>query len=110
MFHENQEFNDSENNTAGVLGGLLIGALVGAAAALLLAPQSGKDTRRQIQEKSIELRDRTTEVVDDTMAKVRTNANKITTDMKTRGQEAAGEPLENLSDAAQGGKKTIPSS
>ena len=107
MIHENQEFKHTTNNTLGVLGGMLIGALAGAAAALLLAPQSGKDTRRQIQEKSIELRDRTTELVDDTVAKVRTNANKITMDLKNRGQEVAAEQLENVSEVAQAGKKAI---
>jgi gas vesicle protein len=107
MIHENQEFKYHANNTLDVLGGMLIGALAGAAAALLLAPQSGKDTRRQIQEKSIELRDRTTELVDDTMAKVRTNANRITMDLKSRGQEVAVEQLENVSEAAQAGKKAI---
>ena len=107
MIHENQEFKYHANNTLDVLGGMLIGALAGAAAALLLAPQSGKDTRRQIQEKSIELRDRTTELVDDTMAKVRTNANRITMDLKSRGQEVAVEQLENVSQAAQAGKKAI---
>ena len=54
MIHENQEYRYTANNTAGVLIGMLIGGLAGAAAALLMVPQSGKDTRRQIQEKSIE--------------------------------------------------------
>ena len=110
MIHENQELRYHTNNTLGVLGGMLLGALAGAAAALLLAPQSGKDTRRQIQDKSIELRDRTTELVDDTMTKVRTNANKITMGLKDRGQEMAVEQLENVSEAAQAGKKVIENS
>ena len=110
MIHENQEFKYPTNNTLSVLGGMVIGALAGVAAALLLAPQSGKDTRRQIQEKSIELRDRTTQLVDDTMTKVRTNANKITMDLKGRGQKAAVEQLENVSEAAQAGKRAIQNS
>lgn len=106
MIHKNQEFEHS-NNTLSVLGGMLLGALAGAATALLLAPQSGQATRRQLQEKSVELRDRTTELVDDTMATVRTQANKITMNLKDRGQEVAAEQLENVSEAAQAGKKAI---
>jgi len=74
---------------------------------LLLAPQSGRDTRKQIQEKSIELRDRTTELVEDTMTQVRTKANKLTADLKERGQEIAGTQLDHVSEAAQAGKKAI---
>ena len=82
MIHENQEYRYHTNNIVGVLVGMLIGGLAGAVTMLLLAPQSGKDTRKQIQKKSIELRDRTTEMVEDTMAQVRSNANKITSGSK----------------------------
>jgi len=37
------------------MAGFLVGALVGAAAALLLAPQSGEETRTLIREKGVEL-------------------------------------------------------
>lgn len=110
MIHENQEYRYPASNIAGVLVGMLIGGLAGAVAALLMAPQSGRDTRRQIQEKSIELRDRTTELVDDTMAQVRTKANKITMGVKNYAQEQAVEQLENVSEVAQAGKKAIQSS
>ena len=110
MIHENQDYRYTANNTAGVLIGLLIGGLAGAAAALLMAPQSGKDTRRQIQEKSIELRDRTTELVEDTAAQVRTKVNKLSVGLKDRGQEIAVKQLEHVSEAAQAGKKAIQSS
>jgi gas vesicle protein len=42
----------------GFLIGLAIGALAGAAAALLLAPESGEDLRKEISEKSDELKTR----------------------------------------------------
>jgi gas vesicle protein len=89
---------------------MLIGGLAGAVTMLLLAPQSGKDTRKQIQEKGIELRDRTTELVEDTMAQVRTKANKIAVGLKDYGQEQAIEQLDHISDAARAGKKAIQSS
>jgi gas vesicle protein len=86
---------------------MLIGGLAGAVTMLLLAPQSGKDTRKQIQDQSIKLRDRTTELVEDTMAQVRTKANKLTGDLKDRGQEIAVAQLDHVSEAAQAGKKAI---
>lgn len=110
MSYENREYQDPTNNTLDVLGGMLIGALAGAVTMLLLAPQSGKDTRRQIQEKGTELRDRTTEMVENTIAQVRTNANKVTMSVEDYGQKLAVEQLENVSEAAQAGKKVIQSS
>ena len=38
--------------------GLLIGAILGAGAALLMAPQSGEQTRQKLQERSVELKDK----------------------------------------------------
>ncbi len=38
--------------------GFLVGAVAGGVAALLLAPQSGEETRTMIRDKSIELRDK----------------------------------------------------
>ena len=110
MIHENQDYRYPTNNVAGVLAGMLIGGLAGAVTMLLLAPQSGKDTRKQIQEKGIELRDRTTELVGDTMTQVRSQANKITVGLKDRGQELAVKQLDQVSEAAQAGKKAIQSS
>ncbi|MCZ7668341.1 MAG: YtxH domain-containing protein [Chloroflexi bacterium] len=47
----------SENNDFGAfLAGFVIGGLVGAATALILAPQSGEQTRHQIADKSEDLR------------------------------------------------------
>jgi gas vesicle protein len=110
MIHENKEYRSPTNNTAGVMAGMLVGGLAGAVTMLLLAPQSGKDTRKQIQEKGMELRDRTTQLVENTVAQARTTANKVSVGLKDRGQEIAMEQLENVADAAQAGKKAIRSS
>jgi gas vesicle protein len=45
--------------------GLLAGALAGVAATLLLAPQSGEETRTQIREKGVELKDKVEITYDD---------------------------------------------
>ncbi len=58
--------NDSRLNYLGTfLAGLVLGGLVGAAMAMLLAPASGPDTRRQIREKSLELKVQAEQQVDD---------------------------------------------
>jgi gas vesicle protein len=117
MDNENQKPEYHKNNIASVLAGLLIGGVAGAVTMLLLAPQSGKETRMQIQEKGIELRDRTTGMMDDAMVQVRSKANKFTVDgrekfkeLKQHGQELAVEQLERVAEAAQAGKKAIQSS
>ncbi len=94
MIYENQDYRYSASNTRNVLVGMLIGGLAGALAMLLLAPQSGKVTRTHLQKKGIELRDRTTEMVEDTMAQVRSNPNKVPMGVKNYEQ------LEHVSDAA----------
>lgn len=48
------------NRSSGVLefaAGLFLGGLLGAVLGLLMAPQSGEETRRQLSERGIELRD-----------------------------------------------------
>ena len=111
---ENQEPEYHNNNISGVLLGVLIGGLAGAVTMLLLAPQSGKDTRMHIQKKSIELRDRTSEVMEDAIARVRSDKNKLTMggrqkakELLHQGQELVVEQLEHVSDAALAGKKAI---
>jgi gas vesicle protein len=64
MIYEYPKYKNTTNNTRNVLAGMVFGGLVGALTMLLLAPQSGKDTRRQFQEKGIELRDRTPKMAD----------------------------------------------
>lgn len=49
--------------------GFVVGGLTGAVAALLLAPQSGEETRAVIKEKAIVLRDKTGETVDEAYAR-----------------------------------------
>jgi gas vesicle protein len=93
MIYENQDYKYPTNNTLNILLGVLIGSLAGAVTMLLLAPQSGKDTRRHIQKNGLELRDRTNDMVEDTMAQVRLNPNKVEMSVKNYEQ------LEHVSDA-----------
>jgi gas vesicle protein len=116
MINENQEY-EYHTNPLTLLVGMLVGALAGAVTMLLLAPQSGKDTRMQIRGKGIELRDRATELAEDSLAQVRSSVNKLTLDgrekfneIKQQGQELAVEQLDHVAVAAQAGKKALQNS
>ena len=116
MTNENMEYKNHAN-PLNVVVGMLIGGLVGAVTMMLLAPRSGKDTRKQIQEKGIELRDRTNEIVEETLAQVRSSVDKLTLDgrekfneLRQQGQELAVEQLDHVSEAAKAGKKALQSS
>jgi gas vesicle protein len=117
MINENQHLEYRRSNIFNVLLGTLVGGLAGAVAMLLLAPQSGEDTRMQIQKKGIELRDLTNEMIEGSISQVRSNANKLTIDgrekmkeLKQQGQELVVEQLDHVSEAVQAGKKAIQSS
>ena len=49
---------DNNGDFGAFLSGFVLGGLVGAAVALILAPQSGEETRAQMREKGIELKER----------------------------------------------------
>jgi len=114
MINKDQEPETHNNNILGVLVGMLIGSLAGAVTMLLLAPQSGKRTRLQIREKGIELRDQAIGVVDDVVAQVRLEANKVARDGRRKanhllhqGQSLVADQIEYVSDAVKAGKKAI---
>jgi len=98
----------------GLLAGLLVGGLAGATAMLLLAPQSGKKTRAQIQQNSIELRDQTVKTVEGAVAQVRGRARQITDDvheqageLQQRGQDVLDEQRGHLSKTLQDAGKAV---
>jgi len=105
MNQENQE-SEYRANPLDVFVGILIGGLAGVVTMLLFAPRSGKDTRKQIQEKGIELRDQTNKIVEDTLEQVGANVNKLMLDsrekfneIKRRSPEMATEQSAHISEA-----------
>jgi len=78
------EHRNGVNQLGGFLTGVLFGGLAGAGAMLLLAPQSGKRTRTQIQRRGIELRDQATEAMDDAMTQTRDTARQIRTGTRAK--------------------------
>ncbi|MBC7876421.1 MAG: YtxH domain-containing protein [Anaerolineales bacterium] len=97
-----------------VLIGMVIGGLVGAVTMLLFAPQPGAKTRAELQDGALKLRDRTVTTVKDTMTQVKSKADQIKVEMQIKaqdlghqGQDLLVRQLENVSHAAEAGKKAI---
>jgi gas vesicle protein len=80
----------SSDSTLALLAGIGLGALVGAMAALLLAPQSGAETRTQIRETADDVLSKLRDSVDDLRTKVDEMVASTKQAMGRRG-EASGE-------------------
>jgi gas vesicle protein len=65
-----------KDNFGAFLVGFLVGGITGAVVSLLLAPQSGEETRTVIKEKAIELKDKTAATAEESYQK----AEKLATD------------------------------
>ncbi len=114
MDNHNYGHENDANQLGSFIAGLLVGGLAGAVTLLLLAPQSGKKTRSQIQQKSIELREQTTEAVEDALKQAGAKARQITADVREkadeleqRGQAVVDEQKEHWSELVQAGKAAI---
>lgn len=75
--------SDNSNEFGAFMSGLLLGGIAGAITALLLAPQSGEETRKVIIDKSLELKDMAIETVEET----RQRAEKAAEDARLAAQE-----------------------
>jgi gas vesicle protein len=90
---EKDKMSDHDDFGAFLIG-FIIGGLTGAVAALLLAPQSGEETRTLLKEKTIELRDKASQSAEEALARAeaaaaeaRANYEKLAQEVKTRGGE-----------------------
>jgi gas vesicle protein len=92
--------SDNNNEFASFLSGFLVGGLVGAAVALLMAPQSGEETRTLIRDKSVELKDKTVASMEDAYAR----AEKAAADARARAEELAKEAQARAEELRQRGQ------
>ena len=112
--YENRQVQEMSDATKHVLTGILVGGLIGATAMMLLAPRSGEEMRAEIKDKAIDLRDRTTDGVKDTVSQVVSKASRLkggiqdkSQDIKQRGQDVLIEKLERVSEAVEAAKKVL---
>ena len=91
------------------LKGFVVGGLVGAITTLLLAPQSGEDTRAQIRQKGIDIRTRADDEIreirdraEQTLAEVRAQADEL----EKRGKQVFEETRTKVTDVVGQGLET----
>ena len=103
--------SDRDSGFVSFLSGFVVGGLVGAVAALLMAPQSGEETRAQIKDKSIEIKDKTVSSLEDaaTVAKEKAAefsqaAKDKTEELKQKGQVILEEQKAKISSAVDSKK------
>ncbi len=77
--------------------GFIVGGVAGAVTALLLAPQSGEETRTLIRDKSIELKDKAVEY----SAAARTRAETALEEARMRADEALADVRARADDLAR---------
>ncbi|NIM92354.1 MAG: hypothetical protein GTO18_01385 [Anaerolineales bacterium] len=100
--------SDRNSDIGAFITGFVFGGIVGAAISLLLAPQSGEETRALIRDKSIELYD----TMEQTALETRKQAEQLASDAKARaedlqrrGQVVLEEQVARIERAVEAGKK-----
>ena len=97
---ENSEYRDALS----FITGLTVGALIGTAAALLLAPQSGRRTRRQITRTAVDWADTASATLEDVREDARDLADKAARETRRiarrarRGADRTGERIGDVVD------------
>ena len=110
MDHHDHEHKTHVNQLGGLLAGLLVGGLAGAGTMLLLAPQSGKRTRTQIQLRGIELKDQATDAIAQTRNRarqIRRGAQGKMEKFQHRAQILLEEQKTRVSDVVEAGKHAV---
>jgi gas vesicle protein len=89
--------NDEGYGAGSVFFAFMLGGIVGAGVALLLAPQSGRDTRQKIREFAEDVRDKADDYIDTVKDKVSSTVHK--------GKDYIGDKKTLISTAVDAGKE-----
>ena len=121
MMEDKMEDNAMEHGSnfigvRNVMIGLLIGGVAGALTMMLVAPQSGQQTRIQIQDKAMQLRDQTSMGIKKAYDQVRSGTIQLKSgvqekavELKQRGQDKLVKGLDRVSAALESGKEAVKS-
>ncbi len=94
----------SDRNDFGTfLVGFIVGGLTGAAVALLMAPQTGEETRTIIKERAIELKDKAA----DTYGDVSEKAGVVVSDAKVKAEELKKEAAKTVDELKVKGQTVL---
>ena len=114
MKTQNRKLEHKTSAAKPVLTGFLVGSAIGAATALLFAPRSGEETRAEIRDKAMELRDQATETVQDTVSQAKSKANELkdtvqgkADELKNRGKYTVNKELDRVSQTAEAEKQKV---
>ena len=91
------------NNFGAFVMGFVVGALSGAIASLLMAPQTGDETRQLIKDKAIELKEKGGVTFEETEKK----AEEAYKEAVTKAQELGSTTVEKVSETVKKVKKTV---
>lgn len=91
------------NNFGAFVMGFVVGALSGAIASLLMAPQTGDETRQLIKDKAIELKEKGGVTFEETKKK----AEEAYKEAVTKAQEFGSTTVEKVSETVKKVKKTV---
>ncbi|MDE0011235.1 MAG: YtxH domain-containing protein [Candidatus Poribacteria bacterium] len=104
--------NDGQNNGLGMIFAFFTGFMAGAVISLLYAPSSGRETRQKIRDKSVEAKDRTVELAQQTSDSARRSAQHLMEQgresvqgMVDTGKERLHEAGEQVKGAVEAGRK-----
>ena len=96
------------------LGGLLLGSVAGAGVMLLMAPQSGKKTRKQLLRKGQKVRKQTAKTVKHKVEQVQDKANQVSTsiheqveDLQERAQDVIDDQKVRWEPVVKAGKTAV---
>lgn len=96
--------------SSGGIGGFLFGVLAGAAVALLFAPQSGEETRRQLRERGRRIRDTAEDHLEDWQERIEEGYEEAKARVEEGFRSArrrVGETREQARDAVDAGKAAL---